>query len=173
MTASAIAICPEQTFGHLVRDVSTLWREIVDRRLEPLGLSAARWQPLVLLYRADEPMTQTVLAAALGIEAPSLVRLLDRLSRDGWLERKHCPDDRRAYHVVLTAKAHGTCAEIEDVLARTRHEILSVLKKPEMSACVGALQRVRDQALQLRHDGRPPAESPLTAVLRRPRSGKT
>ncbi|MDP9142807.1 MAG: MarR family transcriptional regulator [Pseudomonadota bacterium] len=172
MTASLTASCPEQTFGHLVRDVSTLWREIVDRRLEPLGLSAARWQPLVLLYRANEPMTQTVLAAALGIEAPSLVRLLDRLSRDGWVERKHCPDDRRAYHIVLTAKAHGACAEIEDVLATTRHEILSVLKKPEMSACVYALQRVRDQALQLRHDGQPPAESPLNAVLRRPRPGK-
>lgn len=167
------AICPEQSFGFLVRDVSSLWREIVDRRLEPLGLSAARWQPLVLLYRANEPMTQTVLAAALNIEAPTLVRLLDRLSRDGWLQRKHCPDDRRAYHIVLTDKALGACAEIEDVLANTRRDILSVLKRSEVVACVDALERVRQQALQLRHDGQAPAENPLSAVLKRPRPRRT
>lgn len=166
------AICPEQSFGFLVRDVSTLWREIIDRRLEPLGLSAARWQPLVLLYRANEPMTQTVLAAALNIEAPTLVRLLDRLSRDGWVQRKHCPDDRRAYHIVLTAKALDTCAEIEDVLATTRRDILSVLKRTEVAACVEALERVRQQTLQLRHAGTPPAENPLSAILMRPRPRK-
>ncbi len=69
-----------------------------------------------------------MLAAALNIEASTLVRLLDRLSKDGWVERKHCPADRRAYHVVLTDKARRACAEIEDVLSQTRHEILSVLK---------------------------------------------
>lgn len=164
------AACPEQSFGHLVRDVSNLWREVIDRRLEPLGLSAARWQPLVLLYRANEPMTQTVLAAALNIEAPTLVRLLDRLSKDGWVERRHCPDDRRAYHIVLTDKAQTTCAEIEDVLAQTRREILGVLKPAEVGACVEALERVRQQTLMLRHDGKPPVESPLSAVLSRPRA---
>ena len=84
------AICAEQHFGYLVKDLATLWREIIDRRLEPLGLSAARWQPLVVLYRADEPLTQSMLAAALEIEAPTLVRLLDRLDRDGWIERHRC-----------------------------------------------------------------------------------
>lgn len=163
------AQCPEQSFGHLVRDVSTLWREIVDRRLEPLGLSAARWQPLVVLYRANIPLTQTMLAGALDIEAPSLVRLLDRLSHDGWVERRHCPQDRRAHHIVLTDKAKATCAEIEQVLAETRREVLSPLTKSETLACVDALERVRQRALHLRHDGNPPPENPLTAVLRKPR----
>ena len=163
------APCPAQSFGHLVRDVSTLWREIVDRRLEPLGLSAARWQPLVVLYRADTPLTQSMLAGALDIEAPSLVRLLDRLSHDGWVERQHCPQDRRAYHVVLTAKAKEACADIEQVLADTRREVLGSLTKSEVVACVDTLERVRQRALHLRHDGNPPPESPLQDMLRKPR----
>lgn len=163
------APCPEQSFGLLVREVSTLWREIIDRRLEPLGLSAARWKPLLVLHRADTPLTQAMLAGALDIEAPSLVRLLDRLSRDGWVERRHCPQDRRAYHIVLTAKAKAACADIEQALDDTRHELLGSLKKSEVQACVDTLQRVRLRALQLRHDGDPPPESPLMAVLRQPR----
>lgn len=161
--------CPEQSFGYLVRDVSTLWRQLIDQRLEPLGLSAARWQPLLMLYRADTPLTQAMLAGALDIEAPSLVRLLDRLSRDGWVERRQCPQDRRAYHVVLTPKARGACAEIEQALADTRRELLGPLKKSEVLACVDALERVRQRALNLRHDGNPPPENPLQHVLRRPR----
>jgi len=163
------ALCPEQSFGHLVRDVAGLWHDIIDQRLEPLGLSAARWRPLLVLYRADSALTQAMLAGALGIEAPSLVRLLDRLSRDGWVERRHCPQDRRAYHVVLTDKAAAACADIEQVLADTRHEILGVLKKPEVQTCVDVLERVRLQALQLRYDGNPPPDSPLSVMLRKPR----
>ena len=166
------AICAEQHFGYLVKDLATLWREIIDRRLEPLGLSAARWQPLVVLYRADEPLTQSMLAAALEIEAPTLVRLLDRLDRDGWIERHRCPQDRRAHHVVLTARALQACADIEDVLDRTRQEILSVAGKRELRACIDVLERIRGQALQLRHDGTPPPESPLTRMTRVPRRAR-
>lgn len=162
--------CPAQTFGHLTRDVSTLWRELIDRRLEPLGLSAARWQPLLVLHRADTALTQTMIAGALAIEAPTLVRLLDRLSRDGWVERRRCPQDRRAHHIVLTAKAKAACADIERVLEEVRREVLSPLEASEIQQCVETLQRVRQQALLLRHDGAPPPENPLTAVLRRPRA---
>jgi MarR family transcriptional regulator for hemolysin len=163
------AICPEQHFGYLVKDVSTLWREIIDRRLEPLGLSAARWQPLVVLYRADGPLTQSMLATALEIEAPTLVRLLDRLNRDGWIERRQCPQDRRAHHVVLTPRALEACAEIEEVLAQIRSQILGAAKKTEVRACIDVLERIRARALDLRHDGAPPPESPLTQMTRRPR----
>lgn len=163
------APCPEQHFGYLIKDLSNLWREIVDRRLEPIGLSAARWQPLVVLYRVDEPMTQAMLAGALEIEAPTLVRLLDRLSRDGWVERRPSPQDRRAHHVVLTPKALKACADIENVLVQTRQEMLSAAKKPEIRACIDVLERIRQRALSLRYDGTPPEPSPLAEIVRRPR----
>lgn len=161
--------CPEQNFGHLLREVSQLWRSLIDRRLEPLGLSAARWQPLLVLHRADMPMTQSMIAGALDIEAPSLVRLLDRLGEDGWVERRKCPQDRRAYHVVLTPKARKICADVEQVLSDTRSEVLTVLDDKEVDACVDALNRVRIQALNLLHDGAPPEEHPLMDIVRRPR----
>lgn len=157
---------PEQTFGYLIRDVSILWRSIIDRRLEPLGLSASRWEPLVALLRAPAPMTQAMLAETLNIEAPSVVRLMDRLDRDGWVQRLRSPVDRRAYHVVLTAKARKACIKVEQVLSDTRREILGVLDKDEVPACIDALERVRTQALYVRDSDsrtqppKPPAPRP-------------
>ncbi|SFF50815.1 transcriptional regulator, MarR family [Fontimonas thermophila] len=152
-----VASTPEQRFGYLVREVSALWRGVIDRRLEPLGLSASRWEPLVVLLRSGEPMTQAMLADALKIEAPSVVRLIDRLADDGWVERRQNPLDRRAYHIVLTTKARKACTEIERVLAATRAEILGVLTQREIRACIDALSRVRDQVARLAGDGAHPA----------------
>lgn len=163
------SLCPEQSFGYLLREVSQLWRTLIDRRLEPLGLSDARWQPLLVLHRSDEPMTQTAIATALEIEAPSLVRLLDRLCKDGWVERHKNPHDRRAHHVTLTAKARRTCDNIEQALADTRNDVLAHIDEAEVCACVDVLTRVRTRAASLLNNGATPQENPITERLRRPR----
>src|SRR5258708_27848110 len=46
--------------------------------------------------------TQTELTKTSGIEKPSVVVFLDFLEKDGWLERRRHPTDRRAHHVHLT-----------------------------------------------------------------------
>jgi len=72
-----------QDFLFLLKTLPRDWRRVLDRRLAPLGLSQAKWQPLLYLSRADGPTTQTALANYLDIESPTLVRLLDRLADDG------------------------------------------------------------------------------------------
>jgi DNA-binding MarR family transcriptional regulator len=46
--------------------------------------------------------TQTELTQTSGIEKSSVVLFLDFLEKDGWLERRRHPTDRRAHHVHLT-----------------------------------------------------------------------
>ena len=137
---------PEEKMSPLVRDVFWLVRGLLDARLEPLGLSQARWQPILALHRAQKPMTQSALAAELGIESPTLVRMLDRLSADGWLQRKSCPNDRRAYHVVLTDRARDACADIENQVQILRHELYSAINPDDLATCVRVLEQVKIQA---------------------------
>jgi MarR family transcriptional regulator for hemolysin len=137
---------PEEKMSPLVRDVFWLVRGLLDSRLEPLGLSQARWQPILALHRAQKPMTQSALAAELGIESPTLVRMLDRLSADGWLQRKSCPNDRRAYHVVLTDRARDACADIEQQVQILRKELYSGISPDDLATCVRVLEQVKVQA---------------------------
>ena len=53
-----------------------------------------------LLGKNDQ--TQTELTQTSGIEKSSVVLFLDFLEKDGWLERRRHPTDRRAHHVHLT-----------------------------------------------------------------------
>lgn len=153
----------DEHFFFLLRDAYWLLRALMDQRLEPLGLSAAQWRPLLLLYGNQGPMTQAQLARALGLESPTVVRLLDRLSAKGWVARRHCPGDRRAYHVQLMPKAEALCHEIEPLLSSMRREALAGMDKAELAVSTHFLQATCE-----RLEGLLAAPAPATAVARKP-----
>lgn len=122
-----------------------LLRNVIDARMEPMGLSSAQWRPLLLLHGAVGPMTQVQIARALGLESPTVVRLLDRLVEKGWVHRRNCPGDRRAYHVELTVAAHALCADIEQVLTELRASVLADISRADLMQAVDMMERVQDR----------------------------
>lgn len=138
-----------QDFVHLLKTLPRDWRAVIDRRLQPLGLSQAKWQLLLYLHRDGGPRTQTEIAQFLDIESPTLVRQLDRLAADGWIERKSCPGDRRARHIVLTPRARKTAAEIETVVGEVRQQLLAGISKAELAQCLATLRRVKQTTTQM------------------------
>ena len=136
---------PDFRFANLVRETYWLMREAIDMRLAPLGLSHALWRPLICLHVHDGPMTQTQLARALGLESPTVVRLLDRLTEKDWIARLNCPQDRRAYHVTLTPRALKLCVEIDKVVTEVRHEGLAGIATLELNAAIAVLEQAHRQ----------------------------
>ncbi|TDU24387.1 MarR family transcriptional regulator for hemolysin [Panacagrimonas perspica] len=126
-----------------------LLRNVIDARMEPMGLSSAQWRPLLLLDGASGPMTQVQIARALGLESPTVVRLLDRLVEKGWVHRRNCPGDRRAYHVELTAAARALCADIEKVLTELRASVLAAFSRAELMEAVGLMERIQERMATL------------------------
>ena len=56
--------------------VSRNWRKVLDREVQSAGLTDATWRPLVHLHFLGDGTRQKDLAASVGIEGPSVVRLL-------------------------------------------------------------------------------------------------
>src|SRR5260370_4874765 len=83
-------------FGPLITRLARLWRREVDQGVAAHGLSQATAIPLVVLSRRGKCVRQCVLAEEMGIEGPSLVRLIDLLQAEGLVERREYPTDRRA-----------------------------------------------------------------------------
>ena len=88
------------------------WRQTLDGQLAADGLSDAAWTPLVHLLRLGDGLSQSELAAAVGIDGSSLVRLLDLLVSRGWIERRAHAQDRLFQMTVLRRAAQGRLAEI-------------------------------------------------------------
>lgn len=126
-----------------------LLRNLIDQHLAPMGLSSAQWRPLLVLGAADGPMTQVQLARTLGLESPTVVRLLDRLTEKGWITRCPCPGDRRAYHVELTAPARALCVQIERVLTELRRSVLADVSAEELAQASAVMERVQERLTSL------------------------
>lgn len=109
----------------LMAQLNRQWRRVIDRQLRPLGLTEAMWLPLLHLSRATKPMRQKELASSLGLDASSVVRLLDGLESAGFMERTEDADDRRAKTLQLTASGIATVDQVEALVAESRIRLLS------------------------------------------------
>ena len=108
MESSPSVAVPEQASESLplaLNDVARAWRSRLDERLRPLGLSSAMWAVIRRLATGQAALTQRELAEAVGIEGPTLVRLLDRLEQHGIARRVSDPRDRRIKRVELAEQA--------------------------------------------------------------------
>lgn len=135
-----------EAFGLLLHGAARAWRLKLDERLRPMGLSQAKWRTLLHLSLAPGALTQAEVAARLGIEEPSLVTLLHRLEREGWVTRKSLPHDRRCKTVHLGRRAQRVIAQINATALQLRHELLADIAGTELRTCVRVLDRVRQRA---------------------------
>ena len=88
------------------------------------GKSAARSGLLFALHANGDAIAMAELGAALDIGPSTLSGLVDRMARDGLVERRQDPNDGRAWQIALTE--NGKMARAEAVRAtRQLNDILA------------------------------------------------
>ncbi len=139
-----------ETIGPLLHAVAKSWREELDRRLRPLGLTRVQWQALLLVSRAPRGLTQRELADALDIGAPATVALVDRMERDGLVARAPVPGDRRRNAVRATASSRRLFARIEAAARELRGEIFGGMTTAEVLTLQRLLTRAKERVQAVR-----------------------
>ncbi|VXC61784.1 MarR family transcriptional regulator [Pseudomonas sp. 8Z] len=124
---------PDQhRFAMQVAQLSRAWRSELDRRLVGLGLSQARWLVLLHLARFSEMPTQRELAQSVGVEGPTLARLLDSLEAQELVTRVAVPEDRRAKKIALQPKAQPLIEKIEAISTQLRQEVFAGIDEDDL-----------------------------------------
>lgn len=141
MSASPLSPA-RQTFGLRLLRVSRLWRRAVNEVLARYNLSESTSLPLFLLRAGGSGLRQGALAAELGIEGPSLARLLDQLAAEGLVERCLDPSDRRARTIHLTPAGLAVVERIDEVLTDTRLRLTGQVSEAELAACLGVFDQI-------------------------------
>jgi len=123
--------------------VARRWRARLDDRLKVLGMSQARWSALYWLSQSPEGASQTALADRTGVEAATLVRVIDALEAQGLVERRSCPTDRRVKVVHLKEAARPLLAQIDALGEELRQEVMEDVTREEVEQALGLLRRIR------------------------------
>jgi len=113
-------------------------------------LTAAHGLPLssyeVLLFLAGAPsgrMRMSELANSVLLSRSGLTRLVDRLERDGLLERVQCKEDARGYFAEITPKGRAAFRDARRThLEGVRQRFLSRFSRDELRTFAALWQRV-------------------------------
>jgi MarR family transcriptional regulator, transcriptional regulator for hemolysin len=87
-------------------------------------------------------MIQRDLAAALGIEGPTLTRHLDRLEELGLIQRHRDGADRRYALVGLTPAGQERCHELDAIARDANDQLLAGFSDKELDRLTDMLQRL-------------------------------
>ena len=90
-----------EPIGRVLDSTAKLLSRAFDQQLAEAGGTRPGWLILVAL-KQQRWRTQQDLAAAVGIEGPTLTHHLDAMKKAGLIERSRDPDDRRIVRVELT-----------------------------------------------------------------------
>lgn len=131
------------TFGFLVTDVTRLMRKLFDRRAQRFDLTRAQWRALKRLHHG-EGITQNELAEFLEMEPIAVGRVIDRLQKAGFIERRADPADRRVWRLHLLAKAHGVVDDMELISNELFRHAQRGISAAEMKQMMGVLARMKD-----------------------------
>jgi MarR family transcriptional regulator for hemolysin len=144
--------------GLLIARLARAWRREADQALADHGLSQATALPLRVLSRRGKCVRQGVLAEEIGIEGPSLVRLIDLLQAEGLVERREDPTDRRAKTLHLTPTGEAKAEEVNRVLRRVRASLLKDIEPDDLAVTFDTLQRIEQRANRISQQRSTPAE---------------
>jgi MarR family transcriptional regulator for hemolysin len=116
----------------------------MNEELRAIGQSQARWGALYWIDVFGDTVNQTQLAERMGIEQPTLGRVLDGLERDGLIERRSREGDQRSRVIRLTRAARPVLKEIARIGNAVSRRLLEGIPQRDLAICVAVFAQILD-----------------------------
>lgn len=124
--------------------LAPLLRELVAAEEPVLAAhGVTMWGYVVLLALDRSSMrTQAALAAAIGADKTRIIRTLDDLQDDGYIERRPDPDDRRVRLLAITEAGRRVKDAVQSEIQRGEERWLGELSAEERRIFLRSLERL-------------------------------
>ena len=133
---------PMGELNHLVIQVARAHRATALGHLSKLGLHPGQEIILMQLLRQDG-QSQTQLAERLGVQAPTVSKMLQRLEVGDFVERRPSSQDNRVTLVYLSAKGRSLKQPLQDAWVALERQTGLGLSQVEHDTLVKLLERLR------------------------------
>lgn len=114
----------------------------MNAELTELGITFRQWELLGWLSFFGE-VAQSELAEGMLIEAPTLAGILDRMERDGWIERVADPADGRRKLIRPTDRVDEVWEQMVARARRVRSEATAGIPEEDLAVMRRSLEQIR------------------------------
>jgi MarR family transcriptional regulator for hemolysin len=132
----------EESHAYWVVMTAQAFERALNDELAPHGITYRQWQVLGWLAHEGE-LSQVALADRMRIEPPTLVGILDRMEKAGWIRRTECQDDRRRKLISPTQSALPIWSKVVECAKRVRRESADGITPEELEQLKSILGKVR------------------------------
>jgi MarR family transcriptional regulator, multiple antibiotic resistance protein MarR len=144
----------DTVFTDLVRVETRLYNAVAERVKAAAGVGAGHFE--LLRYVRDHPDARVAdLASAFAIGVGTTSKIVDRVEKEGWVERRPNPANRRSSLLALTPAGESVVSRAEPAWQAAIQEILGeAVTSDELTALAQALGGLRSD-LERRQLGLP------------------
>lgn len=133
----------EETIGYLLAKVCRAHRAHAGGVLAVLGLHVGQEMVLLELWKEDG-LRGGDLAERLGVEPPTITRMLRRMEGCGFVERRPDPADARSFRVYLTERGRSLEVPVARCWEEVEEKTFAGLSSKEKVLLRRLLSRVRE-----------------------------
>ncbi|ABC22242.1 MarR family winged helix-turn-helix transcriptional regulator [Rhodospirillum rubrum] len=127
--------------GYMTNWAARLFALAIEQRLKPHGIAPA-YLPVFFALGPGKPLSQKALAALAAVEQPTMAATLNRMERDGLIERTPDPADRRSSLISLSELASGKLEVVRQATADINARALSSLTEAECATFLTMLEKI-------------------------------
>lgn len=130
----------------LIFSVAKIGRLRLNRQLRKEGLTFPQLLVMKNVYLRtqieDKRASPAELSDLTGISRSTMTGIIDRLERDGLVERKKCSDDRRSQNIIFTKNGSALMENLNEMMDKIRREPLQALSAEQLLVLRGYLIQI-------------------------------
>jgi DNA-binding MarR family transcriptional regulator len=110
-------------------------------QLARIGLHPGQ-QSLLKALAAEDGVSMTGLAAALGVQPPTITKMINRLAAQDYVERRASQGDARQAEVFLTERGRRAVGEVDKVWKRIEKAALATISNKDRKRLTKLLRKI-------------------------------
>ncbi len=131
----------DSSLGFLMTRAARGMKRVLDAKLAKHNLTSTQYIVLARLWAGDG-ISISELCDRLSLDNPTLTGIVDRMERDGSLERRRDGDDRRVVNVYLTEKGRNLQQAVGSFAEETDDEVWEEFTVSDKKTMIDALNLI-------------------------------
>ena len=132
----------ESSVGFIVNMTAKAFQKALDAELRKnVGVTISQWRVISTLGR-QPGITQKEIADRVGIESSTLVPIIDKMEKDGFVKRKLDNEDRRINRIYLTTKADDLWNSMIECALRIRKLSTKEISEEQIKTTLDVLRKI-------------------------------
>ncbi|CAN7228123.1 MAG: MarR family transcriptional regulator [Rhizobium sp.] len=129
----------------LVEDLAAFNRKlraVFDKIVRERNMTLPRARVFFTLNKKDG-INQRELAERLELETPTLVRILDAMEGQGFVQRRVAGSDRRAKEIYITETGKVVAGEIDDIAVKVRAQVIAGIPENDLKTTLEVIRAMQ------------------------------